>query len=132
MSKPSEGMKVMTPKALSEEVGDYVRRYPGASFAELAEKWPEHFRAGDKGLELTGERHSNIFMWFSVSTVGVDALALLEKQGMEYNTTSLLVYMIDGSVPKVPIAKSERHYKSLRWLPVSMKFPPTVKQEPRG
>lgn len=32
-----------------------------------------------------------------------------------------LSYVIDGAVPKMPIAKSLRHYKTPRWCPVVMR-----------
>jgi hypothetical protein len=64
----------------------------------------------------------NIVLWANLSDEVVDELAdLVGNQVIEYSPTSYLVYLVDGRMLSLPIAKQpRRHYKSLRWLPVTL------------
>ena len=91
----------------------------GISFVELSNA-VEGFD-GDYGLEW-GEEDSNIFLWMSMSKEAINAFQDLFKEGIiEVASTHPLVYIIDGRIPKHPIAKRINHkYKKPRWLPVAM------------
>ena len=104
---------------LFNDVLDYIKRRPTTSFAELAREWPEHFKDGEWAMEFRGEKHSNIFMWFSCSDAACDIFDEFQKhKHVQMDVASPLTYMIDGAMPNVPLAKSKRHYKTQRWLPV--------------
>jgi hypothetical protein len=101
---------------IKRQIVDLVKRYHGnVSFAEL-----EQNIEGFKGDFLWGAADKNVFFWFTLSESAVNALdQLFHEDAIEIKPTSLLVYMFDGAVPEVPIARQfRRNYKKKRWLPV--------------
>jgi hypothetical protein len=92
------------------------------SFAELAGRWPEHFRDGP--YLLPWPKLENVFIWVGLTE---DALRLIEEllnEGLaELGSTSYLVYVADGMMPTQPIAKRFRSYKAPHWVPSVLLLP---------
>jgi hypothetical protein len=90
------------------------------SFAELARL--EGF-AGDQELFLNAATDtSNIVLWSGVSPEAADALKVLFEQGeCHFRPTSVLTYLCDGMMLKLPLVKRSRHYKTPHWCPCVLK-----------
>jgi hypothetical protein len=88
----------------------------GVSMVEIM-RLPES--GGDRDL-LLGENPS-ILIWHSMSPELVQALSeLLRDQLISVRQTSVLIYAIDGTMLRLPIAKSvKRQYKNLHWMPAT-------------
>lgn len=98
------------PDEFKEEIYNFLKR-GAVSFAEIENKY-------GRGECAYGCKDYT-FYWFSLTEPTVDAIHELfrEKRILFYPTT-YLVYLADGMIPKVPIAKSSRDYKTDHWIPV--------------
>lgn len=99
---------------MAAQIVDYVRRYGGVSFVELEREIPGF--KGDNALFFPS--YPNVILWPWVSPEGTAALEIAVKE-IEPRPTSLLVYMADGKVPDMEMAKKLKGYKTERWLPVT-------------
>lgn len=88
----------------------------GVSFVNL-ERDVEGF-SQDNGLAWGNE--NNLVYWVNMSDDAVSAMVDLIKNDLIVAVpTETLVYMIDGKLPKLPVAKSlKRKYKEQHWLPM--------------
>jgi hypothetical protein len=76
---------------------------------------------GFSGDLAWGNDEYNIWSWFSMSEDACDALDNLLRDGyICLNPSEPLVYIIDGGIPRAPIAKSMRKYRNPHWLPVTV------------
>lgn len=79
-----------------------VARLPGAS--------------GHKALTMTGK---NVVLWDGLSWDAISAVTELQIEGrVRIVPTHLLVYFAEGEALRLPLATSNRAFKSPRWLPV--------------
>ena len=87
----------------------------GVSFVELGQI--EGFKGN---LCLNSVRHPNLIFWTEISEEATDALDELTKENkITISPTSALVYMCDGAMPKLPIAKPrQRVFKNPTWVPI--------------
>ncbi|MDD3293248.1 MAG: hypothetical protein A4E69_01047 [Syntrophus sp. PtaB.Bin138] len=70
---------------------------------------------GDASMEI---ENKNIHCWFHCSLDGINALKeLLDEKRIEITSTSHLSYVIDGQIPRYPIARQNRFYNEPRWFP---------------
>ena len=103
------------PSDLAKRIVDLVaRNRGGVSFVELERL--DGFRGPNA---LMFPEFGECLVWNGVSDEAVAALAdpwLRERVAMR--PTVLLVYIADGKILDLPIAKSHRKYVKLRWLPV--------------
>jgi hypothetical protein len=123
---------------MADAILDLVTKHRGSvSFAELSREIPGF--AGDVSLIINTDHCSNICLWPGVSVAAADALDALRTSGaIHARPASLLVYLCDGAVPQMPIAKRSRHYKKLHWAPTVF-YPgpaqppqqPTTRRDPR-
>jgi hypothetical protein len=94
----------------------------GVSFVEL-----QHL-PGFKGeyewyLELF-----NVVMWQGLSREAIDAFQELRARNLIHPyPTTVLVYLCDGAVPKMPLATRVHHYKEPHWMPVVFNLGPHPK-----
>lgn len=73
---------------------------------------------GDLAMFLPG--HENIILWAGMSQPFFDAIAqALSTHLIETRPTQVMVYMADGGMLNMPVAKSLRQYKEPHWLPVA-------------
>lgn len=98
------------PDEFKEEIYNFLKR-GAVSFAEIQNKYGSG--------EIAYGYKDCTFYWFSLTEPTADAIHELycEKRILFYPTT-YLVYLADGMIPKAPIAKSSKDYKTDHWLPV--------------
>ena len=102
--------------SLRKDVVEFVEdKERHISFAELSKI--DGFMGEPKCL--FGRPDMNIYYWFGMSHDACDVMEeLFEQEMLTMEPANLLVYMADGMVPDVPVAKKCHAYKSNRWLPV--------------
>ena len=122
MSADEEGMAAAILK--------FVQENPGASFVNLCRSIDGF--AGD--YEFGPGGCANLLYWSGVSKDGALALTgLIGDKKLHYKPTSVMIYLIDGANPDLPIAKRLTSYKTPHWLPVTLHLtkpaihPPKVK-----
>ena len=102
-----------------EALAIYVETYRHVSFVELQQRLAPYMEtSGDVELVMGG---ANLVMWAGMSQGFVDAVLQAERNGrIQWEPASVLVYLIDGAVPSMPVAKRvpKGGYKAPRWLPV--------------
>jgi hypothetical protein len=87
----------------------------GLTFVELLQHLP--YLEGDC---IYGDRDRNIAFWVGVSRQCIDALVeLVNDETIRPASTLPLTYFIDGGVPNLPVAKSNRRYKKPHWAPIT-------------
>jgi hypothetical protein len=74
---------------------------------------------GNVGMFSTD--NDNVLIWGDVSQDFVDAVRLVIEGNAHLQGCTVLVYYIDGGVPRLPIAKSmKRKYKAIHWVPMTL------------
>lgn len=107
-------------EAISEIV-EYIAEYGHTSFAEMLRIIESHDinREGDTCLSLP--EYPNIILWAGLSDEAADVLdAVMMTPGMVRKPSSQLVYLIDGLLLRMPIAKRIHAYKKPHWLPITL------------
>jgi hypothetical protein len=90
-------------------------RGDGVTFVELLQHIP--YLKGDFGY---GVPAANIIYWHGLSEKCIQALtSLIDVGTVRLAATTPLTYYIDGAVPKLPLAKSNRNYKKPHWTPIT-------------
>lgn len=94
----------------------YVTEHPYSSFVEIIQHLGEPAK-GDRVIELL----PNLCVWLNVSDVFADAMISIHtNKEVILEPSCLLVYMVDGGFPSLPVAKHYRSYKKPHWLPVTI------------
>lgn len=64
--------------------------------------------------------NQTVMLWEKMSSKLVDLLqGMLKSEEITMSTTTVLTYLIDGGILRLPVAKQlNRKYKKTRWLPV--------------
>jgi hypothetical protein len=92
---------------------DYV------SFAEIA-RLPG--AEGKLELALETDDASNIVLWRGLSPAAFAALKTMLANGdCHFVPASLISYLVDDALLKLPLAKEARHYKKPHWLPLTLR-----------
>jgi len=91
----------------------------GRSFAELDQALRGHFEIDGEGA-LCYQGNDTIVLWVNMSEAYFLAFSeLMHERRIYIRNTNFMVYMIDGLVPGIPVAKSwNRVYKQPHWMPV--------------
>lgn len=97
------------------------RQQTGTSMVEIvnALRADGHDTEGDLGMEHP--RVPNGYVWAGINRTVVDALnELFTARLVHYYPTTPLVYMVDGAMLRLPIAKRPPSggYKEPHWIPV--------------
>ena len=104
-------------EAIKAHLMKEVATCPGYAFAEVDRLFPDE--KGD--LALYHGKCENIIFWVGLSKNLYQAITeLLSEQRMVLNSTSTLVYLVDGRGLKLPLAKQLRQYKAPHWAPVTL------------
>ena len=92
----------------------------GVAFAEL-----ERIEGVGGGGIAIGNAEKNIFFWFNLTIEAADALLeLCNERAVKIRETRVWVYLVDGIVPRYPVAKRiKRPYKDEHWVPVVLNLP---------
>ena len=115
---------------LTNKILRLIEERKNVSFAELA-RMVDGF-SGDKEVSLNGEGYSNIILWSGISDEAIDALMSLTANGKIHPVPAhILVYLADGAVLKLPIARTRRHYKKPHWIPTVYNPGPEPKRKRR-
>jgi hypothetical protein len=105
-------------RPLKERILDYIQKTDYVSFAELNHRFGGDFTGGEMALELK----RNLIIWANLTeTACASVRELLTEHAIIAAPTGLLVYATDGIMLKFPIAKRERDYKEIHWLPVTLR-----------
>jgi hypothetical protein len=114
----------LSPMAMA--IIDYVTRTGGGvSFVELERHIPGFMAEGDASrLEISLEKY-NLLLWADLTEAAVDGIRqALAANAIHGKPTSQLVYVIDGKVLSLPIARDFKKYKRERWLPLAFDLGP--------
>lgn len=104
--------------SLKEKILNLVNSHNHISFAEISNI------PGASGEYAIGMDDYNIVYWNNVSKETIDACADLLNEGLvKLVPTGKLTYLVDGCILSLPLAKSCRKYKSLRWMPMVLSKP---------
>jgi hypothetical protein len=91
---------------LKERVRQYVYDTDHVSFAELGNRFGDHFKGGDREIS----KGENIIVWSGMSQEGAQAIVeLLEEGIVALAPASTLIYLCDGAMPSLPIVKRLTH-----------------------
>lgn len=96
---------------------DFCKTHGGASFAELNRA----FAAA--GLDYQGDEsimstdYKNVIIWHNWNHDAIQAFRELPKDEIVVEACSPLIYMLDGIMPDLPIAKRPQSYKHPHWVP---------------
>lgn len=109
----------MNPKQIEEEMYNYIREHDATSFVELERLFDRCNYDYHGGLEIGVQGQRNLSFWFDWSA---DALKIFDnvvtRPGVTMQASSPMIYLIDGVVPSMPVAKTNREYKHPHWVPV--------------
>lgn len=114
----------LTQDELANRVVEFVRVRDWVTFIEL-----EHEFASVTDVightAITAREFPNIILWPRLSHSWATLLSqLIDEKRLFYHPSSLLIYMIDGGVPRMPLAKRLRHYSKPHWFAVSLRTVP--------
>lgn len=101
---------------MEEKVYNFINDYHNVSFAEIVDK----FGDGDQVLRVKG----NLILWHGLGAATAEAIInLVNKKQIEWETTSVMRYAIDGTLLKLPLAKRvpKNGYKTPHWVPVVLR-----------
>lgn len=102
---------------MKAEILAYVTGHPHTSFAELDRI--EGFSGGDVAWFVGG----NLLIWSGMTDTGAAAMAALRAEdAIELHPCDTLIYLIDGKIPSLPVAKRvpAGGYKKEHWLPCTI------------
>lgn len=101
---------------LADQIEQFISSRKHVSFVELVNRFPRI--KGD--LSLCFGKTQNIILWNGISESFGDIFEFLwrERCSICIVPTSPIVYMADGAVPNMPLAKGNYGYKSPHWSPV--------------
>ena len=106
----------MNVEEMAAKILSIVEGYQPTTFAELMRHiGPE--AEGDYRMHLGN--HQNLILWSGASETFLNAMnSIKDKLFME--PTSELLYMFDGRVLTIPIAKRKKQYKTPHWVPAQI------------
>lgn len=110
-----------TKNDLADRFLAHIREYDYVSFAGLQHAFPEIVSKPD-GWALESPKGKNIVIWTGLTREAVDAFGKLHKAALIVAVPcDFIIYAIDGEFPTLPLAKGPRDYKTLHWLPVTLR-----------
>lgn len=118
----------MSCELTEEALLEYIQRRKHVSFAELTGRFDD--TEGDLDY---GDIKLNLVYWANVSETLIKTIQALLKSGKIYaRNTTPFVYIADGQMLRLPIAKrSNWKYKEPHWMPVILNPISNLKNEPK-
>ena len=102
--------------SLKEEVYEFIAVKRTTTFVELIRRFPKFF---DGKESLLYNNYKNIFLWRGMKREFTQVIKeLFDEEKIMVRPISPLVYVYDGKVMALPIAKRRLNYKEPHWLPV--------------
>jgi hypothetical protein len=112
-------MQLVEDKSLKDLILDYIKEKRSVSFAELQKRIPG--LEGNKTFSPVGNQL--MLLWASFSEQGCSAMNEVLMSGkVRLVPCSEMLYVLDGIVPKLPIAKKACVFKKAHWLPVELHY----------
>lgn len=109
----------MKTKTIEQELYGFIREHDATSFVELENVFKRI------GYDYKGEREigikslGNVALWSGWSSDAVQAFDnVMRLPDVNISTASPIIYLMDGAVPQLPVAKREQSYKHPHWLPI--------------
>jgi hypothetical protein len=119
----------MNREDIYKKIVDYVREYKGVTFVEI-ERILKDNDIPVKGEAQFGWLDQNILFWGGMSKEMLDIVEHLIRTKQIYcHPASVLIYLADGRIPAMPIAKKDKKYKESHWLPICFNVTPPVMKE---
>ncbi len=110
---------------LAGAVLEYVRHHDHVSFAELQGRLAACTNTrGDVELQIVAEEYGTLIVWSGLAEGLARAVSKLRDEDLlVYVPCSELVYLVDGGVLTLPVAKRppKGGYKEPHWLPVVLR-----------
>ncbi|MVB12346.1 hypothetical protein CAFE_30800 [Caprobacter fermentans] len=109
----------MDKQALKKTVLEYIRKENDVSYAEL--QWLFDRQGFDyRGeFEIFSPVNENVVFWTGWNREAIDILNELKSENLiEQEPAQLLVYLIDGAGPSLPLVRKAANYKTPHWLPL--------------
>ncbi len=109
----------MIAQTIVDDAYEYIRRQKHVTFVELG-RFLERQGIEHKGDKEITYGHEQVVLWTGMSDAFVDLTKALRPR-TDITPTSFLVYLIDGSWPRYPLAKRipKSGYKKPHWCPVT-------------
>lgn len=97
---------------------EYLKNHKNVSFAEL-DRYLETKKMNHKGNSgIYYNLSNNIVAWGGMSEEYKNIILDLEKNNLiNLRNCPVVFYLIDGGIPNIPTANSDRKYKKPHWLP---------------
>lgn len=111
----------LTLEEMKEDLLRYVEYYDWVSIAELTH-WYDDQAKGD--YQWVTESDDNMIFYAGLSEKLISALReLLREKKVHLHPASLLTYLVDGGMLKLPLARKPPRggYKELHWLPICLR-----------
>lgn len=109
-------MSVEESISIEDRMYDFIdQRGGGVSFVEIVEE----FGKGDQEISYTGCK--NVIIWYGVTEKTARGLmGLMKDRRIVLIPTNAMLYVIDGMLPNIPIAKRvpKNGYKTPHWVPM--------------
>jgi hypothetical protein len=107
---------------LADAVVEYVRANDWVSFPELQQRLGAYLETGgDVCLEL----RTNLVVWAGMSQAFADLVqGLLAAGRLSLHPASVMTYLIDGGMLRLPLAKRDREYRKPHWSPACLRVVP--------
>jgi hypothetical protein len=119
----------MDTTKLKEEVLHYADENPGMSFIELRNILERHGVDCNGGFFMHSRVNSNIIFWAGMSKEFVDFVLELEHSNQLIpRACSLLIYMADGGMLRLPLLKRNIKVKNPHWTPIVFYTPHALKK----
>lgn len=109
----------MNNEQLEKRIYDYIKANAGTSFVEIEDEFQRlgYDWQGDKDIR-SGEFENMIF-WLGWNAETVAAMIkVLMRSDIKIEAVSSFIYVIDGNMLEMPLAKRQQDYKEPHWAPV--------------
>ena len=103
---------------MEQDIIDFInlKNNIGITFAQLSKNID-----GFNGDMYISDKDTNVILWVEISKEATQAIENLVKTNkILVDKTSPLCYYIDGMIPNIKLAKKNKKYKKLHWLPVAI------------
>lgn len=103
---------------------EYIRRHPGCSYVELERFFDEIGFEWRGEMAVVNSDNQHVVFWTGWNQEATDVVSELEatKQVLK-KPVERLIYLLDGRSLTLPVAKTNRIYKTDHWLPVVFSVP---------
>lgn len=107
---------------IEDAIVEYVRDLDYVSFVELQDNFENYMKTrGDRTIEV----EKNVIMWMGMSHELAEMIVNLEKaKRIYFHPGNAMSYMIDGSIPDMPVCQQHREYKTPHWVPTTLRTVP--------